>query len=166
MDHFDTHELHLSLAGYQSRLETGYDSKAHSLAIVWRKALFDKIGERVVRFDELTIGDDDGGTVDLSLPSLAKLSLNPLAGRRTGLSRMTRNVGLAVALRFKDRPQDGIILATHHLFYHPRFIYERCRQLGLHLREIRRFRDASDIWHDWPIILAGGVLALPCLLVT
>lgn len=47
-----------------------------------------------------------------------------------------------------------MIIGTTHLFWHPRQVYERVRQLGLWVRSVQRFRMQYGL-QDWPIILAG-----------
>ncbi|KAI5479379.1 Endonuclease [Pseudohyphozyma bogoriensis] len=83
--------------------------------------------------------------------------------KAAGLSRTTRNVALFVALKFKDR-EGGIIIATTHLFWHPAHVYERSRQTGILLRELRRFRDegGNGEWVNWPTFLAGDLNTQPC----
>ncbi|GAA6038585.1 hypothetical protein JCM8097_009432 [Rhodosporidiobolus ruineniae] len=72
-----------------------------------------------------------------------------------GISRVTRNVGLFVALEFKDQPGKGVIVGTTHLFWAGEYVYERTRQTGILMREARRFRESDEKWKDWPVFLAG-----------
>lgn len=44
-------------------------------------------------------------------------------------------------------------MATTHLFWHPRYTYERTRQSGILVREVLRFRNL--LAKDWPCIITG-----------
>jgi len=45
-------------------------------------------------------------------------------------------------------------VATTHLFWHPKYTYERARQAGILVREVVKF--GKDISHDdWPSIISG-----------
>jgi len=77
------------------------------------------------------------------------------AQRHSDASFLTRNVALIVALQNKSLPEaDGLIVATTHLFWHPRYVYERARQTAILLRSINQFRhDLAK--QSWPCIIAG-----------
>jgi RNA exonuclease NGL2 len=126
----------LDQASYSHVYEIGYANKLHGLLIAWKASRFEALAKQLVLLDDL----------DFVSYSASK--------RRTGLSRVTRNIGLLVALRSRDG-SGGVIISTHHLFWHARHAYERARQAGLLLREVRRFRDAGG-WQSWPCFLAGG----------
>ncbi|GAA5827265.1 hypothetical protein JCM11251_001199 [Rhodosporidiobolus azoricus] len=81
--------------------------------------------------------------------------------RAAGISRVTRNVGLFVALEFKDEPGKGVIVGTTHLFWAGEYVYERTRQVGLLMREAKQFREGKAEWKDWPIFLAGDFNTQP-----
>ena len=53
----------------------------------------------------------------------------------------------------------GVIVATTHLFWHPKYAYERVRQAAILMQELEAFR--SDPEHadvaSWPAILAGDL---------
>ncbi|BGP12392.1 hypothetical protein JCM10213_002003 [Rhodosporidiobolus nylandii] len=93
-----------------------------------------------------------------SAPSSEKASR-----KAAGISRVTRNVGLFVALEFKDQPGRGVIVGTTHLFWAGEYVYERTRQTGILFREARRFREEAEggRWKDWPIMLAGDFNTQP-----
>jgi RNA exonuclease NGL2 len=40
-----------------------------------------------------------------------------------GHSFRTRNIGLILALRFRHDPTNGLIIATTHLFWHPKCVH-------------------------------------------
>lgn len=51
---------------------------------------------------------------------------------------------------------EGIIVGTLHAFWHARYWYERARQIGLLVREMRSFRSSSQpAFRLWPTFLAG-----------
>lgn len=150
--------------------------------IAHKNTVFDKVGERGLRLDEQAIedepesgstapgandehveapGDDEppaSESTEEERPPDAWTRETRASRLAAGLSRTTRNVALFVALKFKDRPYDGIIVGTTHLFWHPKHVYERVRQTGILLREANRFREESPegAWKNWPVFLAGG----------
>lgn len=96
VDKVDVHGPILQNAGYDFFHTTGYAAKLHGLCIVWRKNAFDMIQHRTVKLDSAPLG---------SSPA------------KTGCSRVTRNIGLFVALKYRegthpDGSPDGIILVT------------------------------------------------------
>jgi len=160
----------------------GYPNKSHGLVIAHKASVFDKVGKKGLRLDELAVhaaeeGDPAAGVVATDGPGLANAeasithsegydgssSAAKVARQRAGLSRSTRNVALLVALKFKDRA-GGVIVGTTHLFWHPQHSYERARQAGLLAREALTFRDhgsADGAWRSWPIFLAGDFNTQP-----
>lgn len=142
VDRMDVHGETLEKDGFSYVYEKGYRQKQHGLLVAWRRDLF---GERAHR--QLTI--------DLDAESVAP----PSQPVRTACSRITRNVGLFVALRAgstdkKSKP--GLIVATTHLFWHPMHGYERARQSGVLVRRLYEFRlELGEEWQDAPCILAG-----------
>lgn len=142
VDRLDDHGPILERAGYDiHHVIGGYEDegKQHGLAIIWKRLLFRKVSDASVRLDELEFKG------------------------RTGLSRATRNIGLLCALEFVDDSETteaprrkGLIVGTLHAFWHARYTYERARQVGLLVREIRRFRRSSELGiQQWPTFLAG-----------
>ena len=130
-------------AGFDFVYERGYEEKKHGLMIMWKtkastRATFESpVWKKVVRLDDV---DKWGDTVD-----------------GPSLSRCTRNILLIVALPFSSGP-GGIIVATTHLFWHPRYGYERARQAAVIMRELSSLRAASqEDWSSWPIVLAGDL---------
>ena len=79
----------------------------------------------------------------------------------TAVSRLTRNIACIVALPFAEG-DGGVIVATTHLFWHPKYAYERVRQAAILMQELEAFR--SDPEHAdvaaWPAILAGDLNAV------
>ncbi len=159
----------------------GYPNKSHGLLIAHKASVFDKVGEKGLRLDELPLRVEEGviggGAAtygkgleegDASVthsegydPSSAEAKA---ARKKAGLSRSTRNVALLVALKFKDR-EGGVIVGTTHLFWHPQHSYERARQAGILAREALAFRDhgapTEGGWRDWPVFLAGDFNTQP-----
>ncbi|KZW00655.1 hypothetical protein EXIGLDRAFT_710983 [Exidia glandulosa HHB12029] len=120
-------------AGYAHTYGAG-PRKLHGCMILHRDALFDKIDERLVQYDQLSVGADE----------------QP----RIGIGRVTKNVALMVALRDRRDPSRGCVVATTHLFWHPAYTYERVRQVALLTREVRKFR--QELKHDnWPCFVIG-----------
>ncbi|KZV77045.1 Endonuclease/exonuclease/phosphatase [Peniophora sp. CONT] len=110
--------------------KAGYDHsyasgprKKHGCCIAWRRNAFSKVDSKVLYYDD-----------------------------EPGLSFRTRNIAHIVALRRVDS-EDGIVVATTHLFWHPAYIYERSRQAALLQRTTRAFRATHG--PSWPAIIAG-----------
>lgn len=64
----------------------------------------------------------------------------------------SRNTGVVVALKKNSSPDSGLVVATTHMFWHPRGSYERTRQLGILMDETGKF---ASSYKGWPIVLAG-----------
>ncbi|GAA5925215.1 hypothetical protein JCM3775_006397 [Rhodotorula graminis] len=194
VDRLAEHLPSLTLSyGYTSFV--GYRNKSHGLLIAHKNSVFNKVGERGIRLDDLALDDSeleaqdpppvepevDSQDGDVSAANAAdepeKLtekekeirarppdasSTSSKASRRAaGLSRATRNVGLFVALEFKDASGRGVVVGTSHTFWHPSHVYERVRQTALLVKELERFRASDDKWHDWPLFLAGDLNTQP-----
>ena len=142
VDRMDVHGETLAKDGFSYVYEKGYRQKQHGLLVAWRTDLF---GDRA--HSQLTI--------DLDAESVAP----PSEPVRTACSRVTRNVGLFVALRAsgaKGTNKPGLIVATTHLFWHPMHAYERARQSGILVRRLQEFREElGEEWRDAACILAG-----------
>ncbi|CED84893.1 Transcriptional effector CCR4-related protein [Phaffia rhodozyma] len=123
--------------------------KRHGLVILHRDALFEKLAEKTIYLDELEPRDS---------ATEAEAEGKPPAWKRGG-TRETKNIGLLACLKRKNG-KGGVIVCTTHTFWHPMYLYERTRQLGLLLRETARFRKAGG-WEDWPCIMAGDFNTQP-----
>ena len=78
--------------------------KKHGCLIAYNKDKFTKVNERVVRYDEEEIrGDGDDRA-------------------RRGCSFRTKNIGSLLALKRNNVESNGIIVATTHLFWHPKCV--------------------------------------------
>ncbi|GAA5898064.1 hypothetical protein JCM8208_000145 [Rhodotorula glutinis] len=194
VDRLAEHLPSLTLSyGYTSFV--GYRNKSHGLLIAHKSSVFDKVGERGIRLDDLALDDSalepqnpppvepeiEAQEGDVSAANAADepetltekekeirarppdaASTSSKASRRAaGLSRATRNVGLFVALEFKDAPGRGVVIGTSHTFWHPSHVYERVRQTALLVSKLERFRASDDKWHDWPLFLAGDLNTQP-----
>ncbi|KAI0051675.1 Endonuclease/exonuclease/phosphatase [Auriscalpium vulgare] len=110
--------------------------KKHGLLIAYRQEAFELRHEMVVRYDDMDVREA------------------PIESARRGSSFRTKNIASIVALGRVDDPNSGFIVATTHLFWHPRYSYERARQAGILLREVLKFREEHGLSH-WPCVLAG-----------
>jgi RNA exonuclease NGL2 len=148
VDKIEVHGPNIEKSGRRYLYSKGYASKQHGLMIAWRvKSDRYKAGP-----SRLTFLDEPAGSrtiyFDLECVGLAS------EGRR-GLSRVTRNIALFVALTSAEDSKEGIIVATTHLFWHPSHAYERCRQTGILKRALVDWRNENPAWEKWPAILAG-----------
>ncbi|KAH7100197.1 Endonuclease/exonuclease/phosphatase [Auriculariales sp. MPI-PUGE-AT-0066] len=125
----------LNAAGY-SHTYTAGPRKLHGCMIVHRESHFEKIGERSVLYDSVAFGELQDGSP------------------RAGIGRVTKNVGLVVALRDKFDARRGCLVATTHLFWHPSYVYERVRQSTILLREVTSLR-AELGYTSWPCFVIG-----------
>lgn len=66
--------------------------------------MFEKLDERVVYYDEEAVRPDAEGSA------------------RQGSSFFTKNIANLIALRRLDDKDQGFIVATTHLFWHPRYV--------------------------------------------
>ncbi|RDX52041.1 Endonuclease/exonuclease/phosphatase [Lentinus brumalis] len=112
--------------------------KKHGCLIAYRKDAFSCIRQKVITYDDQEIREDGDEQA------------------RRGSSFRTKNIGNLVALRKLGPGNDGVIVATTHLFWHPAYAYERARQAGILLREVTKFRsEGSGPEALWPSIIAG-----------
>jgi RNA exonuclease NGL2 len=91
----------LEKAGYAHHYSSG-PGKKHGCMIAFKKNLYSMISVKVIHYDQYVPMDNDSG-----------LSL-------TGNTFKTRNIGLSVALQSLDQKSEGLIVATTHLFWHPK----------------------------------------------
>lgn len=97
VDRLEHHGPNLRDAGYDFAYQKGYQAKLHGLCIAWKAEVFDKAAEKMVKLDDATFESKEIGAT------------NGESGqrRRTACSRVTRNLGLFVALRFKQERKAG-----------------------------------------------------------
>ncbi|KAJ6575204.1 Endonuclease/exonuclease/phosphatase [Mycena capillaripes] len=109
--------------------------KKHGCLVAFKKT-YAKIEERVIHYDEQHVrSEGDENT-------------------RRGSSFRTRNIGSIVALENLSKDGEGVVVGTTHLFWHPKYTYERTRQAGILIREIAKFRSDLHL-ENWPCIVAG-----------
>ncbi|KXN89942.1 putative RNA exonuclease C9B6.11c [Leucoagaricus sp. SymC.cos] len=125
----------LDRAGYFHRYAAGRGKK-HGCLIAFKGKIFEQVHERLVYYDEQPIRDAKDERT------------------RCGHSFKTRNIGLILALSFRDKPSNGVLVATTHLFWHPKYTYERARQAGILVREVLDLRMIRSAEH-WPCFIAG-----------
>ncbi|KAI0778580.1 Endonuclease/exonuclease/phosphatase [Trametes elegans] len=120
----------LEKAGYAWVYAVG-PGKKHGCLIAFRKSLYECVRQRVVTYDDQEIREDGDERA------------------RRGSSFRTKNIGSLVALRRASAADDGLIVATTHLFWHP-------AQAAILLREVARFReDGPEPERRWPAVIAG-----------
>ncbi|KAF8078530.1 Endonuclease/exonuclease/phosphatase [Lyophyllum atratum] len=126
----------LENAGYAHNYAAG-PGKMHGCLIAFKEELYTMLSAKTIHYDAEEIrsdGDEKG---------------------RRGKSFHTRNIGSLVSLQSKSAENEGVIIATTHLFWHPRYVtYERARQTGILVREAVRFRAELERDH-WPCIISG-----------
>lgn len=99
----------LEKAGYGHRYSAG-PFKKHGCLIAFKKSLYSPaVAEKTIFYDDEEV-NAEGTDV-----------------QRIGKSFRTKNIGLIVGLQRLDNPNNGLIVATTHLFWHPRYTYERAR---------------------------------------
>lgn len=122
--------------------------KLHGLVVLYKSARFHVRAQRALALDDEWLSPEAAGEV-----------------ARRGVSRQTRNMGLVVALK-ENESDAGLIVVTTHLwvavsaladdrFWHPKFEYERTRQVIVLLRAVRRLQQEEGL-SDWPVVFAGG----------
>lgn len=135
------HARALGAAGYDYTYNKGFEAKQHGLMIAWRarnvhdgprQCFCSPLCTRVAYLDDLRLNE-----------------------RTTGISRITRNVALFAALPFNGAAGGGVVVATTHLFWKPRYAYERARQVAVLVHELEHFRASSPEWASWPAVVAG-----------
>ncbi|KAF8912750.1 Endonuclease/exonuclease/phosphatase [Gymnopilus junonius] len=120
--------------GYSHHYASG-PRKLHGCLIAFKEGLFTMLADKVIFYDDQSMGIDSESS-------------------RIGSSFKTRNIGYLLALQNNSNAKEGMVVATSHLFWHPRYTYERIRQLAILLREVVAFRKGLSA-DRWPCILAG-----------
>jgi RNA exonuclease NGL2 len=91
----------LEHAGYTHHYGSG-SGKKHGCMIAFKKNMYSMVSDKVIYYDQYVPMDNDSGRC------------------LTGNTFKTRNIGLLVALRRLDQESEGLIVATTHLFWHPK----------------------------------------------
>ncbi|KIM21538.1 hypothetical protein M408DRAFT_29497 [Serendipita vermifera MAFF 305830] len=121
--------------------------KQHGCMVLFKTELFDLHSSQTIYYDEEDVRQgeiEDESKVDLW---------------RRGTSRITKNIALIVALKRKGS-DDGVVVATTHLFWHPAYVYERAKQVGILLRSVSSFRKQNNL-EKWPCFIAGDLNLTP-----
>jgi RNA exonuclease NGL2 len=90
----------LENAGYDHCYGSG-PGKMHGCMIAFKKNLYSMVSDKVVYYDRSIPMDNDSGSL-------------------TRNTFKTRNIGLLVALQSRNQESEGLIVATTHLFWHPK----------------------------------------------
>ncbi|TFK77012.1 Endonuclease/exonuclease/phosphatase [Pluteus cervinus] len=122
-------------AGYRAH-HAAAPSKKHGCLIAYKHECFTKTFEKVIYYDNEQLHADGEDNY------------------RRGSSFRTRNIGFAAVLRSTSSDSLGVVVVTTHLFWHPRYTYERARQTYILIREVLKFRSENGL-NDWPCIFAG-----------
>ncbi|KAF8922456.1 Endonuclease/exonuclease/phosphatase [Mucidula mucida] len=125
----------LDSASYSYHYAAG-PKKKHGCVIAFKKSAYAQVGDHLVHYDDEFVRDSGEDNA------------------RIGASFRTKNIGSIVALQETNRPGHGVVVATTHLFWHPRYTYERARQAGILKRAVLRFRSEKGLDH-WPCIISG-----------
>ncbi|KAJ7225439.1 Endonuclease/exonuclease/phosphatase, partial [Mycena pura] len=124
----------LEAAQYSHHYAAG-PGKKHGCLVAFKKT-YEKLEDRLIHYDEQHVrseGDENA---------------------RRGSSFRTRNIGSLIALKNLAEDGEGVVIATTHLFWHPKYTYERCRQAGILIREIAKFQSGLHL-EGWPCVIAG-----------
>ena len=132
----------LESAGYAFVYSAG-PRKKHGCVIAYKRAIYEKAFERTVLYDDAVVRPD--GKTEQA---------------QHGASFRTRNIGLIVALkRIGADDAAAVVLATTHLFWHPKYTYERARQAFILIRSVCEFRNEIGLVKA-PAFIAGGTFAV------
>jgi RNA exonuclease NGL2 len=93
----------LQKAGYTHHFRSG-PGKLHGCIIAYKAQRFSLVAEKVVYYDEERVRTDGSEL-----------------GQR-GVSFNTRNIGIIVALKANNNQNDSLVIATTHLFWHPKYV--------------------------------------------
>ncbi|KAJ6604734.1 Endonuclease/exonuclease/phosphatase [Mycena vulgaris] len=124
----------LEAAGYSHHYAAG-PGKKHGCLVAFKKT-YAKLDERLIHYDEQHVRSEGEENT------------------RRGSSFRTRNIGSLIALKNLTHDGEGVVIGTTHLFWHPKYTYERTRQAGILVREIVKFRSDLGLGH-WPCMIAG-----------
>jgi RNA exonuclease NGL2 len=111
--------------GHQA-LFSSYPKKRHGLVISFNSSIFEAVERKTIIYDE---------QINEGVPKQIQ----------------SKNNGMLVALKYIGR-NDGVILGTTHMFWHPKGSYERTRQLAVLMDQAVEFKKQFPLW---PVFLAG-----------
>jgi len=95
----------LEKAGYVYHYVAG-PAKKHGCLIAFKEALYTMLSTKTVHYDIEEIRSDGDEK------------------RRCGKSYHTRNIAALVSLQSKSAENEGVIVATTHLFWHPKYVIQ------------------------------------------
>nr|ODN96642.1 hypothetical protein L204_03351 [Cryptococcus depauperatus CBS 7855] len=126
--------------------------KSHGLVILYNNSIFTQFSFKVIHLDFENLNDNH--------PDGSSMETTALMKRARASSRYTKNIALLAALSSNANPKNGVIVATTHLFWHPKYTYERTRQALVLTRAIRKWQSEDGLVH-WPVLLAGDLNTQP-----
>ncbi|KAG8930256.1 hypothetical protein FRC03_008770 [Tulasnella sp. 419] len=150
VDRLDRHMPVLEAASYAYIYASG-PNKSHGCVILYRRDTFRLLDQKIVYYD------DENVNKYFHIPGVEP----PLLPSRLASSRTTKNIGLIVSLARIDDPSIGCVIGTTHTFWHPRYPYERARQIGLLVSNVKQFRESNSQYAAWPAYIAGDFNAQP-----
>lgn len=133
----------LESASYGFVYSTG-PGKKHGCIVAYRRNAYELLAERTVVYDNVEVRPE--GITEQA---------------RKASSFRTKNIGLIVALKKAGDVDQPIVVATTHLFWHPKYTYERARQALILMRSACDFRESLNL-RDSPCFIAGGVCLDNC----
>ncbi|PFH54560.1 hypothetical protein AMATHDRAFT_134318 [Amanita thiersii Skay4041] len=133
----------LNAAGYAHHYAAG-PRKNHGCLIAFNQNKFTKASHHLIHYDDEEIRVDGDGRA------------------RQGKTFCTKNIGSLIALKHNTDNNAGIIIATTHLFWHPKLLFFSLihvltpisRQVGILFREVIKYRHRLQSEH-WPCVIAG-----------
>lgn len=102
VDRLDTLIPLLDSANYSHTYASG-PRKKHGCLIAYRTALYEKTGQTTIHYDDTYVRSEGTDVF------------------RRGGSFRTKNIGLVVALKRTGAVDERVVIATTHLFWHPRY---------------------------------------------
>lgn len=92
----------LERAGYSHHYASG-PRKLHGCLIAFKAGFYSMVADKVLFYDDQSVGMDSESS-------------------RIGSSFKTRNIGYLLALQSNSDEKEGMVVATSHLFWHPRSV--------------------------------------------
>ncbi|KAI5124636.1 hypothetical protein M0805_004245 [Coniferiporia weirii] len=102
--------------------------KKHGCIIAYREDVYEKVAEQTIFYDDVEVRSD-----------------GPSERARRGSSFRTRNIGLIVSLKRRGSEGEHVVVATTHLFWHPKYTYERARQALILTRSTHDFKEKNNL---------------------
>lgn len=126
----------LGYGGFFKTKTTASQTNTYGVAIFFKSERFQAVETKMLDYNVLAKNEDGSVDEDMDRP----------------------NVGLIVALAFKNScPEDGVIVATTHLFWNPQFEWVRIRQANYLLEEVSKLNHVRK----WPLLICGDFNTCP-----